>query len=263
MFFVDVCYKCGHNSKQGVSRASKIKTFIDFAKNNICEICAMDAGENFLNAKRAELLPILEGSDKQVCWADSLRNKFLDELKEYLYLCFFQRESFSKKTKMVLQAVRSFDLAKEIAGRVYDFFAKNKRAQMFIIIKDKVEKAVSGRIFFETFSFFPKEQKFEECININETDSQIQIAFTYNAEIISIAKNLSFTWESGKDYWYCKKKKGDSAYDFIDYFLRKGIICCLNFESLDSFLKDVKKFAKSSEFLADRGARLLAKEPLL
>lgn len=263
MFFIDVCYKCGHDSREGVSRARKIKTFIDFAKDNICEMCAMDAGEIFLNAKRAEFLPALEGTDKQVCWADSLRNRFLNELRDYLYICLFRREAFSKQTKMVLQAVRSFELAKEIAGRVYDFFAKSKRAQMFIVIKDKAEKAISGRIFFETFSFFPKEQKFEECININEIDSQIQIAFTYNTEIISIAKNLSFKWESGKDYWYCKKKKGDSVYDFIDYFLRKGIVCSLNFESLDVFLKGIKKFAESSEFLADRGAKLLAKEPLL
>ena len=80
-----ITYNCGHEGKVELfgpmkDREQKIAFY---EKRVICPECYKKAQEEEAKKEAEELnLPLLEGSEKQVAWAEKIRHNFMSELKK-------------------------------------------------------------------------------------------------------------------------------------------------------------------------------------
>jgi len=83
----NITYKCGHegvetlagNAQQRANRVEWIES------HNDCPACHKLAKQRInLERNSIEMLPALEGSDKQIAWAEQLRRKMIDKLEQFL-----------------------------------------------------------------------------------------------------------------------------------------------------------------------------------
>lgn len=217
---------------------------IDRAFNNMCEDCYrkhLEEEREKANKKALEKsvemeLPTLEGTEKQVAWANTLRCKILEELSEF-------REGIMNNDTDDIDDIRlAFDIKKrkyseeELKSILLDYlfkfetlFINNVKASYFtnnrskdledyleseaenIINAEKIrkEKELHLQIIKET-TVEPKELKFDDVVEIIADKEIIKLSYEKNETFINIVKSLGYEWKN--NYWQRAIKETTGSY---------------------------------------------------
>lgn len=187
-------YSCGHEGRINIigptkDRQWKADRHFD---NNLCEECKKEKiKQENENSKQKSLeleLPELEGTEKQVDWANTIRLEILDKIKD---------------------------------SDVYDFIAMNETKASFWIdnrnidiekyYKDNLDKKVKQLEDKEKIeeinaeaTVYPLNQIHPGVVEIYPYKNEIEIQYTKNEKFKKIVKSFGYRW----DYSWTKKTNG-------------------------------------------------------
>ncbi|MGY6765666.1 hypothetical protein ACW73O_11580 [Faecalibacterium prausnitzii] len=207
-------YSCGHEGRVNVIGPSKEREWkIDRAFSKMCPDCYKAQLEEE-NQKAIELakemeLPDLQGSEKQVAWANTLRLKLI--------------EKFDKFTEKDFDEVKGlfpeFDnLIYDDVLKIKDYIILNKTKASFYIdnrnesiryfvetykkqaleVNNETEKAMLDDIKTES-TVFPEERITDVPVEITVLEDKITVSTEKNDDFKTIVKNLGYSW-SGKSW---------------------------------------------------------------
>lgn len=223
-------FSCGHEGYVNVIGPHKDREWkIDRAFSNMCKECynkhleikrEKENAKALENAKEMEL-PELIGSEKQVAWANTLRNDLIEKLERTI------KEIKDDEKSMYRHPIRkSFGIKKnEIVGtkedvtnaiieNLYEFqdciihktkstyFINNRDTSIERLILNEIEyrelkkeKEIKKEIIKET-TIEPKELKFEGVVEIVATKDNIKVLYQISETFINIVKKLGYKWDN-------------------------------------------------------------------
>lgn len=191
-------------------------------------------------AKEMEL-PELEGTQKQVDWANAIRVDFINKLSSIK-----EDPTSFKKTLMydlpkaeIIEVINSIDdITEELINKSKAHFFIDNRDNFIetvnatykeILIKRDKEKNTADEVILESV-VSPVEIKYAGVVTIEFDDNIVRAYFEKNYDFIDIAKGLKFRWQ-GK-YWYRKISESngeasDRAAELGSKLLNKGFSICI------------------------------------
>ena len=119
-------YKCGHEGRiQVYGKIANRQWKADRVFEGLCEECYRKEREKYIenqNNKALELsnkmeLPQLEGSEKQIAWANSLRLQFIDKLRDFLEC----------NDEYKVKKINNLKVSKEVKLKVYNHLDDSKK----------------------------------------------------------------------------------------------------------------------------------------
>ena len=195
-------YSCGHDGRVNVIGPNKYRGhIIDRHFEGVCEEClAIKIAEE--NEKAAELakemeLVELKGSEKQVAWANTLRNKLIDDFDEFINDK-YNDEDYKAIAPDVLDYILTtttnassyIDIRKE---SVYSLISElKKKANKEAIAEYKQEKEME-----ESFKIYPEQVTQPRFVKISYIDNRIKVAYQKNEDFKRIVKKLRYDYENG------------------------------------------------------------------
>lgn len=235
-------FSCGHEGYVNVIGPSKNRQWkIDRAFSGLCEECykkhleeeRAKANQEALEKAKEMELPELEGSEKQVAWANTIRNNFLEKLDKTIDLINEDDELCIRTFRKMFKIKKNDENIKnKLISNLYkfqDLFIENTKSTYFInnrsislkeLIEDEVdniinsdnikkEKELKLQIIKET-TVEPNEVKFDEVVEIIANKELIKLYYEKNKTFIDIVKNLGYKWENG--CWQRKIKETTGSY---------------------------------------------------
>lgn len=229
-------FSCGHEGYVNVIGPGKDRQWkIDRAFSNMCDECYKKHLEEERNRKNEEALekakdmdlPSLEGTEKQVAWANTLRQEFIDKFENCIdYIKSgenaMQRTKIRKMFKIKKSEVGGTKEAvtDAIIDNLYkfqDLILSNNKATFFInkrntsindlieenaeyiINKESIEneKELRTTIINET-TVEPDEIKFEGVVEIVANIEEVYAIYEMNDSFRKIVKDLGYSWEKNK-----------------------------------------------------------------
>ena len=198
-------HTCGHEGVTNVTGPSKNRQWIvDKHFERLCSACY----EEHLVAERARInaeaekkakemeLPILTGSDKQVQWANTLRQNLIDEVEKKM------------------EKIEEFKGNRDLANQIFAYMLETK-TQATWYIENRLMADHLERLFRDLQSEMPADKLQEEIIkdikeeatvypenattnavvNVTIKADQIAVAFEKNEKFIEIVKALGYKWD--------------------------------------------------------------------
>ena len=124
-------FRCGHEGRVNIIGPVKNRQYIADGKfDNLCEECAKEAflrkveKENAAAAEKSKEmeLPALSGSEKQVIWANTLRQKWIDYIDNKIIYLDSENENF----RVFEKKMSAFSEMKQITSiELVDFIINN------------------------------------------------------------------------------------------------------------------------------------------
>ncbi|MDU6263741.1 MAG: hypothetical protein E6600_04495 [Anaerocolumna aminovalerica] len=211
-------YECGHEGRVNIIGPTKERGWKkEIAFSRLCPECWQKHAEeererlnreSLEKAKEMEL-PELVGTEKQVAWANTLRQKIIDELSEL---------SENAKRIKELNFIYGFKLTSEEILKIRDYIIDKKvKASDYIdnrnkhvfeiiecemkdalkkeeeIIKDKIDRMTELEIKAES-TVKPENPVTETVVEIQVKDDKVTAKFEKNDEFREIVKELGFKW---------------------------------------------------------------------
>jgi len=200
-------FSCGHEGRVDIIGPSKDRDWkIERAFDKRCPDCyskwleeeqIRKNNEAIEKAKEMEL-PELIGSEKQVAWANTLRQQLIENIQN----------------KMVKIEERKGN--KELANTIFDFILTTKTAAKWFIdnrfdfsnveelfrtikaelptVEEVVEKKITEEVKVES-AISPEEIKHDGIIEILATETKISVKFEKNDDFRTIVKELGYKWD--------------------------------------------------------------------
>lgn len=224
-------FSCGHEGKVYVIGPQKDRQWkIDRKFAGLCPDCYqryLEEERNRKNQEAAELaremeLPELTGTERQISWANTLRNKVIEDIAA------FRRDVLEEKTSSVYDAVEWFKIDDDTA---WDFIEAKETVLKYL---DKAEEKIlsninasywidkrnydlEDRMSDMNISINPIEEKLEYdvkeikkdatvspmevkhggIVEITADKELIKIYFEKNEEFRVLVKKLKYCWENG------------------------------------------------------------------
>lgn len=224
-------FSCGHEGRVGIIGPTKDRQRkADYRFNSICEECYKarleqereEANQEALEAAVEMELVELIGTEKQVTWANTLRNKIVNQLTQL-------REKINNNEKVVIKiTLEELNVPKkgctseeELINRMHEYIDRAEeillttktKASYWIdnrnynlgelfekianeVAVDPVEKELEKELINEG-TVSPIEVKYEGVVEIITTDDKIQVKYEKNDSFREIVKSLRFKWENG------------------------------------------------------------------
>lgn len=227
-----ICEKCGNEIR--IELFGKIKDREWKLENRtwVCDECK----EKELNEKNKQAaletkekgLPELQGSEKQVAWANTLRINRINELKKYEYPTIFGCNEEKMKDfidrKIALLAIFETEInAKYFIDNRYESLISLMRDIDLDVLTTKEEIIKQQKIEVEAKQeaiISPKNSKTATVAEIISKKNEINIIFPErNDDFIGIMKNSGYSWEERK--W--KKHISESTGDITDRIVEIGV----------------------------------------
>ncbi|MGL5718035.1 MAG: hypothetical protein ACRCX2_33840 [Paraclostridium sp.] len=212
--------------------------------NNLCSNCYKEKLEQERELKNAEALalaeemelPQLTGTEKQVAWANTLRNGFIEKLSDAI-----EDVKGENKYRKIRDLVRLFGIKKgdystteetidAIVENMYKFeeiFISKTKASYFIDkryydILDLIEEEVDNILITEDdvikaeeiikeTTIEPIQVEFNGVVKISCNEDIIKVSYEKNDAFIEIVKGLGYRWRNG---W--ERKIGELTGSYID-----------------------------------------------
>lgn len=213
-------YSCGHEGRTDIWGPVKNRQWIADKKfSGLCPECQKIEIEKEIEKANDESamqsaklgLPDLEGTEKQVAWANTLRiqiaNKFEEQISFYketnppLAIHFNEIQEFiMQKKKMASWYINNReDNFKEIIDKIEDEY-KEKPTDAIRISDIRVESSVS-----------PKKIEHPGMVEISGDDTRITVTYEKNNDFRQIVKSLGFIWEG---VW--SRKLSETTGDYVN-----------------------------------------------
>lgn len=225
-------FSCGHEGRVNIIGKSKDRQWkADRKFSGLCEDCfkeqlekeKQEANKEALKAAKEMNLIELVGTEKQVAWANTLRNKRIEEIsdlreriinKDSIAIKYtFKNLAISKegcntedeiinKIHMYLDKAEEYILANEKAS----YWIDNRMNELYDIFEkiaskiniNELEVAIEEEIISET-TVAPDNPKHNGIVEFIVTENKINLKYEKNETFISVVKDLGYRWNNG--YW--------------------------------------------------------------
>lgn len=221
-------FACGHEGTVNVIGPQKDRVWkIEKRFSGLCPECYEKQRAIDLERKQKEAaekakemeLPELEGSEKQVAWANQIRNKFIDNFQDLT-------KKEIRKTLVLLYDL-TMEEANKIAKKVDEiqdelmntktsssYFIDNRNdfwKVVYWIGKELVDKEENPQLeqILEEGTVYPTETKHDKPVKIEIIDNDISIVYEKNYEVINLVKSLKYKWNGAK--WHKKINEMNGA----------------------------------------------------
>ena len=203
-------FSCGHEGRVNVIGPSKDRQWkIDRKFSGVCEECyekqlleeREKANKEAAEKSKEMELPELTGSEKQVAWANTLRQKLIDKFEEFKD---FEEYSFEE-----LHTILDYILINKTQARyyidnrdnnIYEYIDKEKNEALKsadIKAAEKNDKKLYEEIKLES-TVFPESRVTNAVAEITVSDEVVSVVFERNETFRTIVKNLYYVWEGGR-----------------------------------------------------------------
>lgn len=216
-------FSCGCEGRVNVIGPTKDRQWkVDRKFEGLCEECyikKLEADRKKANKEAEEKakemeLPNLTGSEKQIAWANTLRQKFIDNTEVFIKnsnekdrkyewkKCREKYEKFNEIELSDLYEVLDYVLINETQSKFYidnrmnditDILAKYVD-KVFVSKEKKIEDMNKRDIKLES-TVSPKEVKHSGIVEIIKKEDKIIAKYEKNEDFRLIVKSLGYTWE--------------------------------------------------------------------
>lgn len=220
-------YSCGHEGRVNIIGKVKDRQWkADRHFEKLCPECwrkhlekERERQNEEAAIKAAEMeLPELQGTEKQVAWANTIRQNIIERLDElaqnerdirefnFLYDCKLQGEDILKIRDFIIEnktkASYFIDARNENIYRILKNEMKEALKTDEEKAKEEIEKMIETEIKAEA-TVQPKEKKYDTVAEIKVTDDKVSVYYPKNQEFYDIVKKqLGFKWSGS-----CWEKK--------------------------------------------------------
>jgi hypothetical protein len=222
-------FRCGHEGRVNIVGPVKNRQYIADGKfGNLCEECNREAflrkveKENAIALeKQKEMeLPGLKGSEKQIAWANTLRQKWIDYLDNKVIYLDVENENF----RVFEKEMSAFSNMKQISSAdLIDFIINNYVSAKWYIdnrnlstmtvlesfyklyiqskLENKIEKEIEKEID-EDLTIHPENEISHSVVEILSDKECIKVKFDYDRDMVDLIKKLDgYKWNSGNYKW--------------------------------------------------------------
>ena len=248
-------FACGHEGtiyRDGGGKESRVKAAWIMENNDCpaCEEARRQAKIKEENEKAVEItkelnLPELQGSEKQISWASTLRIKALGYLDELITKCNTVEEISRYENRdlwMISESARK-SKASEIADVLLNtkrYIAENELEASFWIdtrglsigeLKGIIEKSREGvenmnapNEAIEEATLLPENVYYPGVVRIKREDDTIIVQYLKNDDFRAIIKSLGFKWNGGWERKLTEKtgEYADRAAELVNKLLSSG-----------------------------------------
>jgi hypothetical protein len=195
-------YSCGHDGRVNIIGPTKDRQYIaDCRFERLCEKCykkKLESDKKEINAESAEKakemeLPELIGTEKQVAWANTLRQKFIEKAQK-----FSETDGFD--TVKIDNALQ-FVLISNIKASWYIDSRKDDIRELLAIAYKEMEQAkptpdtISANEIKAEATVFPENKITYIPVEITVTDDRVTAIAEKNETLRSIVKQYGYTWD--------------------------------------------------------------------
>ena len=251
-------YSCGHEGRTNIIGPTKNRQYIaDRRFSGLCPECyekeineeRKRTNEEALKKAKELELPNLEGSPKQVAWANTIRNKMLsviDKRVEDLQNGFVDMFTIDH-----LEEIFNVSNDKELIDvfiNVSNYICENKRKASFFIDNKETSYEFLAEIYKEMKvkeeeSLFDidetlvssNETKHDGIVKIIVAENYIAAEYEKNSTFIKIAKELKFKWNGERWQRDIKETTGtkeDRAAELGNKLLNEGFVISIQDEEI-------------------------------
>lgn len=218
MAWYDGTFSCGHEGRVNIIGPSKDRQRkADYRFSGVCEECYKkqleekreQANQQALETSKEMELPELQGTEKQVAWANTLRLTMIEDLNKEIFNTTVDEakavlEAFGCKTRRELRtAIQEWPLI------VDDFMQKETKASFFIDNRNFDIKLIVKMI---KDYYIAKEEVIESIPSVSETivaaketthvgvatitvkTDMVEVEYVKDDDFISIVKGLGYKW---------------------------------------------------------------------
>ena len=236
-------FSCGHEGRVNITGPTKNRQWIADRKfEGMCEECYLKhleeekvrKNKEALEAAKEMELPELKGTEKQVPWAITLRQDFIDKLSKKADE-YESDERPKRATKIRLSL--DYMINNKIESK---FYIDNRSEYIEDIItllykeyKENLEtqkENIETKEVIEEGTIAPKEIKFSGIVKIVATTEKVTVFYEKNEKFREIVKNLNFKWEESKWERKLSELTGtyiDRAAELGNKLLNAGFIICI------------------------------------
>lgn len=222
-------YSCGHEGRVNVVGPNKTREWkINKHFAGICEECLQIKREEenkkaALLAKEMDLVD-LQGSEKQVGWANTLRNNLINKFEKYL-----SDAELSEDDKDTAQYVLDYILVTTNKASSYIDMRGLSIDELIKIFKDKASPSAIIQSNYEEnmeedFKIYPEKVTQPKYVRISYIDNKIKVSYEKNEQFRVIVKNLRYTYEKGSWVREINKTTGN----YIDRIAELGNVLLAN-----------------------------------
>lgn len=224
----DITYSCGHDGVVNVIGPCKDREWkLERESEKMCPECF----ENHIQEEREKAnkeaaekakemeLPELQGSEKQVSWANTIRQGFIQDLQDII-------EGINRNTRINIFSYELFcirkienykrdikEIARDIMEYIYtnktnaSWYIDNRRIDIHKLYEEMKECENETKIDAEIIkdvkaesTIVPENAITNVAVEIEVKEDKIKVIFEKNDKFREIVKSLDYTWGNG--YWY-------------------------------------------------------------
>ena len=207
-------YSCGHEGVVNIIGPLKDREWKrERIFSNMCPECYKECirkQREEANKKASEQtkemeLPQLEGTEKQIAWANTLRIDFINKVSKYADEKDLQHKGESKKAaryRITLDYIVKSEEAKKASywidlryrtfTEIIDDLKEEYKGNFGNNVKDISEREAKAESTIE-----PSEVKYDGIVEIIPTKDKIEVKYEKNEDFRSIVKDLGYAWNNG------------------------------------------------------------------
>lgn len=205
-------YSCGHEGVVNIIGRHKDREWKkERAFSNMCPDCykkylekqIKEANQKALEETKEMELPELEGTEKQIAWANTLRIDFIKKVTDYADEKDLQHKGESKKAeryRVTLDYILSvkeaqkasywIDLRYRTFTEIIDDLKEEYKGNFGNNAKDIAEKQAKEEAIIE-----PSEVKHDGVVEIIPTKNKIEVKYEKNEDFRLLVKDLGYKWD--------------------------------------------------------------------
>ena len=203
----EIEYACGHTGTvQLFGKTADRERKVKWLETQICPACEKIEREQRYKAEAAEAqqkadelgLPELKGTEKQINWALTIRDRIYGDCKRFINL---KRHPENQK---YLDWLFAHDQA--------SFWIDNRNNVSFLKLKYKKEmekQEVEDRIAEDTELIKPESQKTDVIAEIKNDGNAVKVVADKDENIITVVKSIGYKWRDGRWKLKITEKTGD------------------------------------------------------
>lgn len=207
-------YSCGHEGVVNIIGPHKDREWKrERIFSNMCPECYKEyiqKQREEVNKKASEQseemeLPKLQGTEKQIAWANTLRIDFINKVSKYADEIDIRRNGKSKKAtryRITLDYILNLEEAKKASywidlryrtfTEIIDDLKEEYKGNFGNNVKDILEREAKAESTIE-----PSEVKHDGIVEIIPTEEKIEVKYEKNEDFRSIVKDLGYAWNNG------------------------------------------------------------------
>ena len=190
-------YACGHEGRENIVGPTKNRQWIADRKfEGLCYECyqtKLEEEREAANKEAAEKakemeLPELTGTEKQVAWANTIRQEMIKKLEDHSHLKGYP-DALAYMVQHKVKASWYIDNRREYWDGLKAILTAEMPSK-----EDLIEKEIEKEIRIES-AVFPEDCQYQAPAEIVVQDDEIKVYFEKNDDFIEVVKGLRYEWK--------------------------------------------------------------------